>query len=466
MKQKLITAILTLIAIFVPLLIIPSSNNSNYNALKLILLLYLGFALVILLLSRYKNIKLDKKDIIILIFMGLACISTCLSTNIKVSLFGEDNRYEGLLMLIIYICIYICSKKYFKYENISKFLNIMFIVSMTIGVLGIAQKYIKCPELYPIFNKGISGTFGNSNFFGSFISIVLPIAVSIFICNGSKKGFILSLVMFFNMISSGTRSAWVAFAVIGLLWVVYLIKQKNKKYFKRAILILILFVFIFIYLYNGFDFILEKFKTNVENKPSTTNTMNTTDKVAKNKVTTNTTTTIKKEITTTKAKINQITQEIKQAQKTGIFNKIGSGRIEIWKMTLKLICKQPIFGCGPDNLWEGLVKNCKNEVGEYVKRGKITVDKAHNEYLQIAATLGIPALICYLVFIVLILFPKMKLVLSEKIYFILCLGLISYLVQAFFNISTIGVAPIFWMLLGLIDNKDFVERIEKLETDI
>lgn len=434
MKQKAITFILSLVAIFAPLLI--SSGKDTY-ILKLIVLLVAGFALLILLLASYKTLTLDKKDVIILIFMGLVFISTLLSSNIKVSIFGFRNRHEGLLMFAIYIIIYLCSKKYFKYEKVSKFLNIMFIVSMLIGVLGITQNYVNKPELYPLFNKGICATFGNSNFFGSFISIVLPIAVAAFILNGSKRGLILSLVMFFNMISSGTRSAWVAFIVIAFLGLIYLIKQRNKKYFIRMSILLLLFIIIFIYLINGFDFIINKFnEVEVDN--------------------------IKQIKTTTELKIETMKNELKQVKETGRFNKVGSGRIEIWNMTLKLIRKKPILGCGPDNLPYGLLQNCTQEAVAFVERTETVVDKAHNEYLQIAATIGIPALICYLVFITLILFPKMKLALNDNKYFIICLSLISYLVQAFFNISTIGVAPLFWMMLGLIDNKYFIDKLDNV----
>ena len=41
----------------------------------------------------------------------------------------------------------------------------------------------------------------------------------------------------------------------------------------------------------------------------------------------------------------------------------------------------------------------------------------------------------------------------------LLIPIIAYLVQAFFNISTIGVAPIFWFLLGLIQNEDFKNKL-------
>lgn len=448
MKQKAITVILTLIAILAPLLIIPSKDDTNYNILKLIILLVSGLALLILILTNYKNLTIDKKDVIILIFLGLVFISTFLSSNIKTSIIGEENRFEGLLMFITYICIYLCSKKFFKYEKISIFLNIMFCVSILIGILGIAQNYVEYPkyiELYPIFNKKICSTFGNSNFFGSFISLVLPIAIASFIFTGTKRGFILSIIMFFNMISSGTRSAWVAFVFVGLLGLIYLIKQKKAKYFVRAIILAILFIVIFMYLFNGFESIFSKFENSTKDNVQTSQGPNIPS--------------------TTEIKINQIKNELKQVKETGLSDKMGSGRIEIWKFTLKLISKKPILGCGPDNLWDGLVQNCTEEIYEYAKKTHIGIDKAHNEYLQIAATIGIPALVCYLIFIAFILVTKIKLAITNKTYYIILISIISYLVQAFFNISTIGVAPLFWMLLGLIDNKEMIVKFDKVLND-
>lgn len=446
MKQKSITVILTIVAIFAPILIIPDKDNINYNILKYSVLLIAGFTLLILLLANYKTLTLDQKDFLILIFMGLVLISTFLSSNFKISIFGQENRYEGMLMFATYIIIYLCSKRYFKYKKISNFINIMFVVAMIIGILGIVQKYVSNAELYPIFGKGICATFGNSNFFGSLISIILPISTAIFILNGSKRGFVLSLVMFFNMMASGTRSAWVAFIVVGVLGGAYIIKEKNKKYLLRAFILIIFFIIILTYLLNGFTFVIDRFKNHNELIGEENISMIQNEPIK----------------TTTEIKIETMENELKEAKETGVFYKIGSGRVEIWKMTLKLMSKQPIFGCGPDNILNGLVKNCSEEVVAFTERTKTTVDKAHNEYLQIGATIGIPALICYLTFIGLILFPKIKLALNNKRYLILCLAIISYLMQAFFNISTIGVAPLFWMMLGLIDNRKFIDSLDNV----
>ena len=436
MKQKAITLILILISAIVPLCIVPDKTNNNYNIIKFIILLVAGLALLILLLGSYKTLTMDKKDILILIFMGLVFISAFFSNNIKTAIIGANNRYEGLPMFATYICIYLCAKKYFNIKKKTIILNIMFIISMIIGILGIAQKYVNYEDLYPIFNKGICSTFGNSNFFGSFISLVLPISIATFIFTGTKKGFILSLVMFFNMISSCTRSAWVAFAFVGIIGLIYLIKQKNKQYFKRTLIIITCFVIIFIYLLNGFNFIFNKFTKESTEKQST--------------------------ISETQRKINIIKQEITKATKSGLSEEMGSSRISIWKLTLLLMSKKPILGCGPDNLWFGLVENCEKEIYQFVNKHHVAVDKAHNEYLQIGATIGIPALICYITFILLILIPKTKLNLNNKTCFIIYLSLISYLIQAFFNISTIGVAPLFWILLGLIDNENIINNRKEI----
>lgn len=63
--------------------------------------------------------------------------------------------------------------------------------------------------------------------------------------------------------------------------------------------------------------------------------------------------------------------------------------------------------------------------------------------------MGIPALIVYLVFISTIIFPSIKNIKKSKIIASYTIVVISYLVQAFFNISTIGIAPIFWFILEL-----------------
>lgn len=102
------------------------------------------------------------------------------------------------------------------------------------------------------------------------------------------------------------------------------------------------------------------------------------------------------------------------------------------------------------------MQNLTEESFEFIKAHNGIPDKAHNEYLNIEVTLGIPALVVYMVFLIAIIFPNLKNIFKRKDIFIILSIIGSYLVQAFFNISTIGIAPIFWLCLGIIDNKNIL----------
>jgi len=109
----------------------------------------------------------------------------------------------------------------------------------------------------------------------------------------------------------------------------------------------------------------------------------------------------------------------------------GSGRVEIWNKTLEVAADNLILGVGPDQL---VIEQ---------KNGGI-MDKAHNIYLEILATMGLPALISFLVFMGFFLRRW-----SDETGFIFLIVIITYLLQGFFNNDVIMVMPIFWIILGL-----------------
>jgi putative inorganic carbon (HCO3(-)) transporter len=402
MKEKYITIVLTIILFAVTMV-------SALSFHKLIALLIFGAVLLVLFLSNYKKITLDKKDIIILIFAALIFISSMLSSNVQKSIIGEEKRYEGMLTLYTYILIYFSAKKFLNFKNKKTLLAIFQIIYISICVLGILQYYIKINDI-TLFKKGVAGTFGNTNFMGSFLSFGFPIFILLYIVKNSKLSLLTSNLIFFCLIACGTRSAWVAAIFFALILLSYLIKMKNKEFFKRTAFLLILFALIFTYLFTA-------------------------------------------KSSFVKAKVNTVKKEVKTVATQGINKKMGSSRIQIWNITIDLIKKYPIFGVGTDNLKDALADNVTEEYYKYVKNSGTVLDKAHNEYLQIAVTLGIPALIIYLIFLFGILHGKYKLIFDNLPLFVVYSSILCYLVQAFFNISTIGVAPFFWFALGLIDNK-------------
>ena len=117
----------------------------------------------------------------------------------------------------------------------------------------------------------------------------------------------------------------------------------------------------------------------------------------------------------------------------------GSKRWELWTNGLDMLKNRPLFGYGPENLGE-----------EYLARG-IDQDRPHNEYLQHALFLGMPALIIYLTAI----FLSLKNWLKN----LWCIGIassvsgltvIAYLFSAFFGNTMFYTTIYFFLLLGYI----------------
>ena len=116
---------------------------------------------------------------------------------------------------------------------------------------------------------------------------------------------------------------------------------------------------------------------------------------------------------------------------------IGNSRLIIWKNSLPLVKKYWLIGCGLDNF-----KNAyPNLIG-------IKVDKAHNVYLQISITNGIPALILFLLLLFIVFLKGIKC--KNNFLIPIYMAFIGYSIQAFFNISVIDVAPYYFIIIGLI----------------
>lgn len=127
-----------------------------------------------------------------------------------------------------------------------------------------------------------------------------------------------------------------------------------------------------------------------------------------------------------------------------------------WNIALDAISRHPLEGTGPDCLWAPQI------IGQ--KYLDITVlanslERPYNDYLHVAATRGIPSLVIYLALIILSIkraFGSFKaFVTSSENWYIpaMITAVIAYLVVIFFGVSTIYVAPYFWILLGIMNNK-------------
>lgn len=138
------------------------------------------------------------------------------------------------------------------------------------------------------------------------------------------------------------------------------------------------------------------------------------------------------------------------------YERLGSGRAYIWSRSIPLLKDTAIFGVGPDNF---VFKFPQNDLAGKLNLGNalLIVDKPHNWYLQMAINSGLGAMFCilYLYYKTIRLYLiKVKNIINVQLDQHLFIGLFSsitgYHVAALFNDSVIAVAPVFWILYGLL----------------
>lgn len=404
-----------------PLLIFPWGFEI-FESFSYLIYLYIFVASSWLLLLKrrehwYKNIDkpITGVEYCIILLLVLLIISTINSINPFISLFGMVYRFEGLFTIVCYLSMFIFSYRLTEINNVQNLINKLLIVGVFVSIYGILEHYSL--DFLPIAeeenSKRIESFFGNPNFFGSYLVLVTMLAIPLYLNAANKRnGLIyLSSISIFTVATlfTYTRSAWLAI-FIGVLVFSLFILLKKRSLLKKGILLVLVLVSIVI----STDFL---------------------EKGA-----------ILSRVGITLIETRDMMDEVDGNE--------GAGRFAIWKLSLPYIKEYFWTGSGPDTFYYSIYIPEEKEFKKFDAFKEHYVDKAHNEFLQIAITLGVPSLIVYLLIITLILFQSIKAIRYIKGNdYILQIGLsitiFAYLVQSFFNISVVPVAPIFWSLLGI-----------------
>lgn len=395
----LFNIILYSVIVIMPFIVVDVSSP-RYVIGKLIFLYVVGIISIIALI-RLKITEFNIEHKIALVFMLTMLIPSILSPQKYVAFIGNIQRYEGFLMYCIYILLFILSSKYFIINE--RLLNLILVSSCIMAGYGILQFYGIDPVQFWMFGfipvSDSIGMIGNRNFFSSYLCIFLFISMATYIFYESKRYLIYSLILFAALISTLTRSGWLAFLVYSIMGLFFIIKDKNRL--KKSGIILISFLSIFLLL---------NLSTNGKIVGRATNTIET--------------------------------------DKTGISKVNDSGRIEILNISWNAFKDNPLIGWGPDTLMYRLDSHYRESYSEYTNKHGTYIDKSHNEFLEYAVSNGIFNLLSYLLLIGVIMYKLIKSIRSD-LSKVLLLTLIGYLVQSFFNISVIMVAPIFGIFLGV-----------------
>ena len=136
----------------------------------------------------------------------------------------------------------------------------------------------------------------------------------------------------------------------------------------------------------------------------------------------------------------------------------GAWRLGVWRITLDLAAKEPVFGTGPDTFWYVFNPLWKLREAELMMDGTLeklgrdwleSFDNPHNEFLAILSNNGFPALLLYLVFLGAVLFPAFHVEGQSVLRRAAAAAVLLYVLQSFFSFSNCLVTPIYWAMLGV-----------------
>ncbi len=127
-------------------------------------------------------------------------------------------------------------------------------------------------------------------------------------------------------------------------------------------------------------------------------------------------------------------------------------RLYIWSRTLDLIAARPSLGWGIETLREVFPYD-RVQLVRYFGVRPVIIDKAHNDLLQVAVSVGIPGAISYLAVWITVLLAALRLwqqrTRGPRLLAAGALaGVCAYLVQVQFSFSVVALAPIVWVLAG------------------
>ncbi|MBQ9181214.1 MAG: O-antigen ligase family protein [Bacilli bacterium] len=413
--------ILNIIFIFVASYLRTSYRIKNVHiAYSYNIILLINILLIIILFicrKRKNNLKFNIIDLSLLFVLIFSYISCVFAINKHVALYGIGGRYEGLYSICYYFSLMFLTS--FIDKKHKKMVVLAIVITGLLQAIYVILQMTKLTRWFEINNFFIiyrkvnridiwaTGFTTNPNFLGSYLLLGLTYSMGLFFDSKKLIKKIIYIIIFtifvISLLFSNTLSALVGLFVVYLYVLIYAIKN---KFYRKFIIVSFIFIYLLIVMSMLNKTILLKDTIRMGN-------------------------------------------ETKEIATGNLDDNYGTKRMFIWKNTLKVVPNHIIHGVGIDNFYYAFGDEPLKIVSKYF------FDKAHNEYLQILICEGIFGLLSYLALFGLIVYRGIKNSYKEKSIY-LVLPVIGYLVQAFFNISVIEVAPIFYISLGLLIDRERV----------
>jgi O-antigen ligase len=325
--------------------------------------------------------------------------SYAFSSDRNLALHGSSYRHEGLLTYFAYAGIFCCG-----YIVLDKKIRVclMKIFVLTATVLSMLM-LINQPALNRLFSLEYgSAVFQNINHFGYYLCLAVMLAAALVLREPrfNKSVFFWTftfIVLIYALIVNNSFGPYIA-VVMGFIFLLVLtLLYARKSWLHAVMLIFILFALSFWF----------NMKTNY----------------------------LTHEAATLSEDIVNIVQNNEKAPQAGSYRWI------LWVHAVNYILEKPVFGYGPENLFN-----------RYLQDG-INCRCPHNEILQLSATLGIPAALFYCCAIFFYFLPLLKNIKRINTDMIGSYSAIfAYLLSSMVGLSMFYTTPFYFAFLGLTSN--------------
>lgn len=423
-----------------PLVLFPKVINTPINTkyfwdiygyYKMVFLIVLSMIMITLMgfcvFGRKQRIKFCLP---LSLFLLWVLVSLFFAEDLGVAFHGFPSRWQGFVAYFCYFIIFTFIVNMLNKKYIGKILAAYFVsvcicaIQSLLNYYGIEPLNLILDPIWGIHTTPdiVRGTLGNRNTAGAFFAIPTIMSLVMFIKSNSKKKNVLFFLVFVlsytGLLASLTRVAWLG-TIGALVMAAWIFRKNYKEHLKKFVLVMLTFVVVLAFLdISGGGKIAGRYYS-------------------------------------LKLQINKARE--------GNIEQFGTNRIFVYGRAIKVIAENPIVGVGPDCF----AYYCTLTNEDYEEHPELEhigyFDKVHSDYLEYAATMGIPALIFYLWFLLSIFIPWIRRgkEIKPEILAIL-LGLFGYLVQACFNFAAISVLPGIYVLLGILQNALVKENNEEI----
>ncbi len=410
-----------------------------------------------MLLAKKIIIKKTAFNIPLILFLVVISISTIFSIDVHTSVFGYYGRFNGgLISIIAYIFLFFGFASNFDFPAVKKLLKISLLSSLLVILWGLPGRFghdLSCLLFVGQFNNACwtaqfhpdvreFSTLGQPNWLGAYLAINFFIGLYFLLTSWdrdekkvqfknyslNRSTFIYLLYTFLNFSTIlFTRSRSALLAVLMSLAILFFLKYSKRMLYVVAILAFSVLIF----------------RTGITKVDQFLDPSYYINKVFKPKIS-----------VSPKAASGNILLTSGEATDSFKIREI------VWQGAIQLAKDYPLLGTGPETFgysYYFVRPKAHNLTSEW----DFLYNKAHNEFLNYAATTGFTGLGTYLLIIAATFWYGIKKIKAVDSLFIICL-LLSYLtilITNFFGFSTTTINLFFFIIPGML----FISHEKKLE---